>query len=258
MNEGRIPPASATFHEGAEGYAATMALSLRPVAAEVVRHARLEAGERVLDIGTGTGIAAAAALGEGRSVVGVDGAPGMVAIAQREVAGAEFQVADFMALPFPESSFDVVVSSHALLFAEDRVAALREWHRVVRPRGRLSLSVPGPSEVTPTALYGEIYERYGLDTAGRYPTALELQGWAETAGWQDAATATDATVAIRLADEAAFRTWRHLGARGSATAGWSEARHAALTGEMMAATPRDRDNAFVMPFGAIYLSARKG
>ena len=181
----------------------------------------------------------------------------MIAIAQRDVPDVDFQVADFMALPFADAEFDVAISSHALLFAEDRIAALREWHRVVRPGGRLSLSVPGPSGVTPTAIYAEIYARYGIDTAGRYPTDRELEDWASSAGWHQASTAVDPTVAIRLEDEAAFRTWRNLGARGSATADWSEERHAALTEEMMAATPREEDGTFVMPFGAIYLVARK-
>ena len=41
----------------------------------------------------------------------------------------------------------------------DAGAVLAEWLRVTRPDGRLSLSVPGPRELTPTAIYGEIYER---------------------------------------------------------------------------------------------------
>ena len=108
-----------------------MAPSLRLIAAEVVRRAALRPGEGVLDIGTGTGVGAAAALGEGRSVVGVDAAPGMLAIARREVPAADFVEADFGALPFPGSSFDVVMAVHALHFADDPVAALAEWWRVV-------------------------------------------------------------------------------------------------------------------------------
>ena len=74
----------------------------------------------------------------------------------------DFRVGDFNALPFDDGAFDAVVSSHALLFADDRVAALREWRRICRPGGRLSLSVPGPEERTPGPLYAEVYLRHGV------------------------------------------------------------------------------------------------
>ena len=59
-------------------------------------------------------------------------------------SGVDFQVGDFNALPFEDGAFDAIISSHALLFADDRTAALREWRRVSRSGGRLSLSVPAP------------------------------------------------------------------------------------------------------------------
>jgi SAM-dependent methyltransferase len=255
----RPPPAgSAAYLETAPGYAATMAPSLRPVAAEVVRRAELRPGERVLDIGSGTGIAAAAAVGEGRTVVGVDGSPGMLDIARRDVAGATFEVMDFTDLRFDDGSWDVAVSSHALLFADDRPAALREWRRVVRSGGRLSLSVPGPGERTPSRIYDDIYKRYGIDTSGRYPTQDELAGWAEQAGWRVVRTAADPGMAIRLEDEEAFRLWRQIGSRGPATAALSESEHETLTTEMLAVTPRDPEGTFQIPFGALYLTARNG
>jgi hypothetical protein len=63
-------------------------------------------------------------------------------------------------------------------------------------------------------------------------------------------------MAIRLPDADAFATWRSTGSRGAATAGWSEERHAALTADMLAITPRDADGTYAVPFGAIYLTAR--
>jgi SAM-dependent methyltransferase len=250
-----VPTPSDHFSATAQGYAATMAPSLRPVALEVVRRAELRAGERVLDIGTGTGTAAAVARGEGREVIGLDGAAGMLAIARTDVPDVEFVEADFAALPFPDASFDVVLAVHALLFAEDHVVVLREWRRVLRPGGRLSLSVPGPSDATPTGIYRDIYERHGIDTSDRYPTAASLADWAGVAGWTDVAVEADPTVEIVLPDEVAFRTWREIGLRGPATAHFTEEQHAALTDEMLAATPRDVSGAFRIPFGALYLTA---
>jgi len=252
-----MPSASQRFSDTALAYAATMAPSLRPIAAEVVRRARLGAGERVLDLGTGTGIAAAAARGEGRVVIGVDAAPGMLAIARAEVPGVSFAEMDFAGLSYADASFDVVIAAHALLFAEDQAATLREWLRVTRPGGRLSLSVPGPVAVTPSAIYAQIYDRHGIDTAGRYPTLETLAATAAVAGWTEIETAEDPTTAIVLADASAFRTWRAIGARGSATADFTPEEHRALTDEMLAATPRTADGMFRIPFGAIYLVARR-
>ena len=234
-----------------------MAPSLRPIAAEVVRRAELQAGERVLDLGTGTGIAAAAARGEGRIVIGVDAAAGMLSIARQEVPGVTFQEMDFSDLTFADASFDVVIAAHALLFAADQPATLREWLRVTRPGGRLSLSVPGPAAVTPSAIYGEIYERHGIDTVGRYPAPETLAATVAAAGWTGVETAADPTTAIILADADAFRTWRGIGLRGSATAEFTPEQHRALTDEMLAATPRLPDGTYRIPFGALYLTARR-
>ena len=256
MNESATPAASTIFDATADGYAATMAPSLRPVAAEVVRRAALQPGERVLDVGCGTGIAAAAAHAAGAAVVGLDGAAGMIALARRDVPGMDFRVGDFNALPFEDGAFDAVISSHALLFADDRRTALREWRRVCRRGGRLSLSVPGPEERTPGTLYAEVYRVHGLARTFDYPVADELAEWARDAGWTDAAVDQDPAVAIRLADADAFATWRGTGSRGAATAGWSEEQHAALTADMLAATPREPDGGYAIPFGALYLTAR--
>jgi ubiquinone/menaquinone biosynthesis C-methylase UbiE len=252
-----VPRASRSFDTGAAGYEATVAPTLRPVARRVVERAALRPSERVLDIGTGTGNAAAAAVGGGRTVVGVDGAPGMLELARRKVPTAVFEVMDFTALDFEDASFDVLISSHALHFASDREATLREWLRVTRPGGRLSLSGPGPVEVTPSALYGEIYAGVGIDTRGRYLGPDELRAIAESAGWTGVETEADSSLVVRLETEALFRTWRRIGSRGEATREWSEAQHEELTTAMLAATPRDERGAFVIPFGAVYLSARR-
>lgn len=248
--------AAGRFHDTAEGYAATMAPSLEPIAREVVRRAGLRPRERVLDVGTGTGIAAAAARGEERVVVAIDAAPAMLDIARRNVTGVAFEPMDFEDLRFADATFDVVLASHALLFAADLVGALSEWRRVTRHDGRLSLSVPGPTDATPTATYREVYRRHGIDTSDRYPTRTSLRDLALAAGWVDVETHADPTTAIVLADEPAFRAWRQIGSRGGATAQYTPAQHDALTAEMLAVTPRGPDGRFRIPFGALFLTAR--
>jgi SAM-dependent methyltransferase len=246
---------AAAFSESAADYAATMAPALRPVAAEVVRRAELRPGERVIDIGTGTGTAAAMALGEGRRVIGVDAAPGMLAIARAEVPDVQFELADFGALPLDDGTVDVVLAAHALLFADDRVAALLEWRRITRTGGRISLSVPGPSSVVPTVVFAPVYDRYGIAWGNDYPELADLESWAEEAGWSQIETAADPTASIRLADEAAFRTWLRVGARGRATRDWSAKRREQFIRALMAVAPREETGGLHLPFGALFLRA---
>lgn len=249
--------AAQSYSASAEAYAATMAPSLRPIAAEVVRRAALRPRERVLDVGTGTGIAAEAAVGENRVVVGLDGAPGMLAIARRTVDGVQFVEADFGAMPYDDASFDVVLAAHAVLFASDRVAVLREMRRVTAKDGRLSLSVPGPREATMAPLYEPVYRSHGLDPARDYPTADELAGWAMAAGWRQPTTAADPAMAIVLADVPAYMRWLTVGSRGRATSDWPPKRREALKAALLDATPREAGGSFRIPFGAIYLTATR-
>jgi demethylmenaquinone methyltransferase/2-methoxy-6-polyprenyl-1,4-benzoquinol methylase len=246
---------TSAFSRTASDYATTVAPALVPVAAEVVRRANFRPGETVLDIGTGTGTGARLALGEGRRVIGLDGAEGMLEIARHEVPEAEFIQADFTNIPLDNGSIDVLLAIHSLLFAGDRVATLAEWLRITTPGGRISLSVPGPGDVTPSAVLGSVYDRYGIEwKASDYPDTVELAGWAGDAGWADVATDADPTTGIQLDDEDAFRTWLRV-ARFKTD--WPPERVDAFARDLMAASPRGADGSFRLPFGAQYLTARR-
>ena len=251
-------PGARDAFRNAEAYEETMAPSLRTMAAGVVLRAALRDGERVLDAGTGTGIGMVAAMGGRREVVGVDLSPEMLAVARRRLPDHTLVEADFARLPFEDGAFDVVISVHALLFADDRVAALSEWRRVTRPGARVSLSVPGPADRTPWAVYRPVYERHGIDTgrATDYPTQAELKGWAVDAGWASVATDVDPRTAIRLADEGLFERWLSIGSRSASVAHRSDTDRAALARDLLAVTPRDQRGGLRIPFGTMYLTAR--
>jgi len=111
----------------------------------LIATARVQPGQRVLDVGCGTGYFArllAQAVGRDGLVVGVDPSTTMISYASRKTRHASncrFQVGTAEALEFPAEHFDVVVSSLVMhhLPEDLRVAALREMWRVLRPGGRL-------------------------------------------------------------------------------------------------------------------------
>jgi ubiquinone/menaquinone biosynthesis C-methylase UbiE len=246
------------FSETADNYAQSMAPSLRTMAVVVVQRARLREKDRILDAGTGTGVGAAAAMTSGRQVTGVDAAPGMLAIARREVPGARFVEADFSQLPFPDSSFDVVISVHALHFAADPVATLSEWRRVAVADGRVSLSVPGPRSALSYRIYDPIYRRHGLKRRVDVPTRGKLLAWARAAGWRQVEVQADPDTTIRLAGPDSFERWMRTGSRSVASRALSDERFNALSADLLEVTPVGRDGLLHIPFGTLYLTARNG
>lgn len=115
-----------------------------PVIAEIAAIGR---GDRVLDVGCGTGVlareAAKRAGAEGH-VIGLDLNEGMLAVARRRRPEIEWRQGDAASLPFEDGAFDAVVSQFMLMFCPDPVAALREMWRVLGPGGRLAVAVCGP------------------------------------------------------------------------------------------------------------------
>jgi ubiquinone/menaquinone biosynthesis C-methylase UbiE len=110
----------------------------------VASAAQIGLGERVLDVACGTGVLAGAALervGPRGSVAGLDPNADMLSVARRKSARIEWREGRAEALPFPEGSFDAVVSQFGFMFFEDRPAALREMMRVLRSGGRMAVAV---------------------------------------------------------------------------------------------------------------------
>ena len=113
---------------------------LAPAAGVAVAALALHPGERIIDVGCGTGNAAIVAARAGATAVGIDLAERLLDVARRraeaEALHAEFGVGDAVELPVSDGSFDAAVSVFGVIFA-DAEAAARELLRVVRPGGRI-------------------------------------------------------------------------------------------------------------------------
>jgi len=134
----------------------------------------LRAGQRVLDVAGGSGNAALAAARRLCEVTCTDYVPELLERG-RERAAAErlpitFEVADAEALPYPDASFDVVVSTVGVMFAPDQERAAAELLRVCRSGGKIGLT-----NWTPDGFLGELFRivgTYAPPPAGVRPAAL--------------------------------------------------------------------------------------
>jgi ubiquinone/menaquinone biosynthesis C-methylase UbiE len=119
-----------------------------PVAGHLVKFAGIRAGESVLDVATGTGVVAITAARAGARVCGMDLTPPLLAQARINAATAGVQVdwkeGDAEALPYPDASFDVVVSEFGHMFAPRPDVAVGEMRRVLKPGGRVAFATWPP------------------------------------------------------------------------------------------------------------------
>ncbi|WP_408960518.1 class I SAM-dependent methyltransferase [Natrinema sp. 74] len=171
-----------------------------PWAERLIKHANIREGDRVLDVGCGTGIMARRAathVGEQGTVVGIDINEAMLTVARTATAditpAIEWRQGDATALPFSDETFDVIFCQQALQFVEDPAVALREMHRVLAPEGRLAVSVFRPlSYNVGYDKLAEALERHAGAEAGmmmrspfRGHSRKELRALAEDAGFSD-------------------------------------------------------------------------
>lgn len=140
-----------------------------------VRASGARVGDRVLDAATGTGdlaIEFRRAVGSRGEVIGSDFCAEMLAFAPEKAARAgtpvRFEVADLLALPYPDASFDVASIAFGIRNVEDPVRGIREMARVTRPGGRvvvLEFGQPGGP------LFGPLFRWY------RHAVLPRVGGW---------------------------------------------------------------------------------
>lgn len=163
-----IGPAARMWGSGGAGYD-LVSFAIGDALAHAAQRLAPRAGERVLDVATGTGWTARNAARFGAYVSAVDFAPAMIEAARRlseHEPKIAFSLADAEALPFGAGAFDRVISTFGVMFAPDQAASASELARVCKRGGRLVLAtwVPG----------GSVAEFFGV--IGKYADAPPPEG----------------------------------------------------------------------------------
>ena len=139
-----------------------LAARFGPVQDELIDRVRVQSGDRVLDVATGTGEVAVRAAQLGARVTAIDIAEPMLEKARRRAdeAGAEivFDQGDAEYLPYEDACFDVLVSNFGLIFAPDHANVASELARVACPGARLAFTAWKPNHKL-----GELYRRFTED-----------------------------------------------------------------------------------------------
>jgi len=191
-------------------------------APKVADAARVGEGERVLDVACGTGVLAREVLsrvGPSGRVAGVDANAGMIAVAKQIAPDIEWHHGKAESVPFPDESFDAVVSQFGLMFFTDRAQAIQEMLRVLNASGRLAVAVWDVFENVPAyAAEVELLQRTAGQQAAdalRAPFVLgdrdELSRMFSEAGARSVEVTTHSGTAlfpsIRTLVEADLRGW---------------------------------------------------
>jgi ubiquinone/menaquinone biosynthesis C-methylase UbiE len=129
-----------TYDDVAETYERVHAARFSEVARDLVEMVGVYEGAKVLDIGTGTGVAAQVALDTGASAAGIDESVGMLRVARRERPKVPVAAAEAIDLPFGPGRFDAVLGSFVLAHFTKVETALFDIARVLRVEGRVGFS----------------------------------------------------------------------------------------------------------------------
>ena len=144
----------------ASGDYAVIGTTLQIVGEQLAEAMDLRFDERVLDVAAGNGNASLAAARRGCVVTSTDYVPGLLekgaARAHAEGLDIAFATADAEALPYPDASFDAVVSTFGVMFVADHARAAAELARVCKPGGRI-----GMANWTPDGFIGQVFKTVG-------------------------------------------------------------------------------------------------
>jgi SAM-dependent methyltransferase len=250
---------------------------LQPLSDALFDRASLQPGERVLDVGVGSGPTTGQAWEAVRpdgSVTGIDIAPPMIAAARQRVTAPEIEwiVGDAASYDFPPRTYDAVISRLGVMFFTDPVAGFHNLCEATRPGGRLIVIVW--SNLYATGLFGIPYtvatttlHRLGVEYQGFPPDGMLFSlGRPETirevlnaASWTDVETTVDNRLLHLPPDPlAAAKMTMMSGPVGALLEGQPETVRAEVEAALAADyTHRQNESGIGLPSGFIVVTARR-
>ena len=143
-----------------------------PTYEAAIRRIGVEPGDRVLDIGCGSGVFLRLSADRGAEVSGVDASSALLELAAEQVPRADLRTGELEDLPFPDDGFDLVAGFNSFFFAEDMTAALREAGRVEAPwRRRADPGLGNPDRCAIEAMKAVVRRTF----PGRRPQATDVR-----------------------------------------------------------------------------------
>ena len=218
----RSAQVAAVFNTVSDTYDAVGVPWFEPIAQGLVAEVAPAPGERAVDLGTGRGAALwplAHAVGATGHVTGLDLAAQMIAATradalERGLTTVDLVVADAASPELPDAGFDLAVASLVLFFLPDPAAALRAWHHLLVPGGRLGVSTFGPrgavwedlDDVFTPFLPPGMLDARTSGARGPFASDAGLEHLIGAAGFTEVRTAR-LELSVRFADVAQWYRW---------------------------------------------------
>lgn len=209
-------------HNAAEVYEEFFVPALfQPWTEQVAEAAGVQPDQRVLDVACGTGALAraiASQIGSNGVVVGLDINEGMLAVARRKAPQIDWRHGVAEDLPFEGDRFDAVVSQFGLMFFDDKVTAIKEMVRVLKPGGMLAIAVWDSLQNTPgyAAMVDLLQRLFGQDAADGLRMPYTLGEIPALRALLDRAGIPDGTITTHqgMAHFPSLHSWIHTDIKG--------------------------------------------
>ena len=256
----------AGWEKAAEYYADAFGNLTRQTAGPLLDAVRAGAGTRLLDVASGPGFIAAAAVRRGAHVTGLDFSRAMVAMAQRANPDVTFREGDAEALPFDPASFDAVVMNFGLLHLARPDQAIAEARRVIAPGGRYGFTIwASPEEAVGFGMVLKAVETFGRTDVGlpegppffRFSSADECRRVMAGAGFTDIHVQSLPLTWVMPSPDAVFEAVTRGGVRTSAVlrAQTPEALERIRLAVRQSVERYAKGNVFELPMPAVLASA---